>query len=114
MGTHSCCRSIHFIHPGHRLAQIARSRIQTVYFPERNYLMLPSSLSEKIFSLGIDAGTRRNHVMTFSARMRYDASFQCRSHIVEKLTWKINSNVPDKLPYGTTIYHISKEFGWVV
>src|SRR3989337_1569910 len=75
MGTHSCCRSIHFIHPGHRLAQIARSRIQTVYFPERNYLMLPSSLSEKIFSLGIDARTRRNHVMTFSARMRYDASF---------------------------------------
>ena len=57
------------------MAQIARSRVQTVYFPERNYLMLPSSLSEKIFSLGIDAGTRGNHVMTFSARMRYDASF---------------------------------------
>ena len=37
--------------------------------------MLPSSLSEKIFSLGVDAGTRGNHVKTFSARMRYDASF---------------------------------------
>ena len=79
--------------------------------------------------------------MTFSARMRYDASFleykvrpniirnvrtlyykllswdffsKIKSHIVEKLTWKINPNVPDKLPYGTTIYHVSKEFGWVV
>ncbi|CAI2169611.1 3030_t:CDS:2 [Funneliformis geosporum] len=77
-----------YIHPGHRLAQIARSRVQTVYFPERNYSMLPSSLSEKIFSLGVNAETRGNHVMTFSARIGYDASlleYKVRPSIVRNV-----------------------------
>ncbi|CAG8506733.1 5011_t:CDS:2 [Paraglomus occultum] len=58
-----------YIHPAHKLARLAKSRVQTVYFPEKNYGMLPESLNEKRFSLGTETKDGGNNVMTFSVQI---------------------------------------------
>ncbi|CAG8521806.1 4912_t:CDS:2 [Acaulospora morrowiae] len=63
-----------YIHPTHRLSQIARSRVQSVYFPERHYAMLPSIMSEKRFSLGVNSESNGNSVMSFSFRIGGDGN----------------------------------------
>ncbi|CAB4406844.1 unnamed protein product [Rhizophagus irregularis] len=93
-GTESVWVHIHvadpstYIHPGHKLAKVAHSRVQTVYFPERNYSMLPSYLSKKMFSLGVDGKTRGNYVITFSLRIGDDASlleYKIRPSIIRNI-----------------------------
>ncbi|RHZ68944.1 hypothetical protein Glove_292g73 [Diversispora epigaea] len=76
------------IHPSHQLSQIALSRVQSVYFPDRNYAMIPPSLSEKRFSLGTDAGINGNSVMSFSVRIGDDGNildYQVRAGIVRNV-----------------------------
>ncbi|RIA98565.1 hypothetical protein C1645_749702 [Glomus cerebriforme] len=120
-GTESVWVHIHvadpstYIHPGHRLAQIARSRIQTVYFPERNYSMLPSPLSKKMFSLGVDAKTRGNYVMTFSLRIGDDASlldYKVRPSIIRNVKILYYDDV-DKFLSWDSLSKFKKEIDFV-
>ncbi|RIB03324.1 hypothetical protein C2G38_2255057 [Gigaspora rosea] len=64
-----------YIPPGHKLSQIARTRVQSIYFPERNYSMLPSITSEQRFSLGVGAKDYGSCVLTFSMRIGNDGTF---------------------------------------
>ncbi|CAG8500003.1 11620_t:CDS:2, partial [Acaulospora colombiana] len=63
-----------YIHPLHRLSQIAQSRVQSVYFPDRHYAMLPSIMSEQRFSLGVNSESQGNCVMSFSFRIGEDGN----------------------------------------
>ncbi|CAG8717131.1 10745_t:CDS:2, partial [Racocetra fulgida] len=64
-----------YIPPGHKLSQIARTRVQSIYFPDRNYSMLPSTTNEKRFSLGVGAKDYGSYVLTFSMRIGNDGTF---------------------------------------
>ncbi|CAG8792625.1 9796_t:CDS:1, partial [Cetraspora pellucida] len=64
-----------YIPPGHKLSQVARTRVQSIYFPDRNYSMLPSTTNEKRFSLGVGAKDRGSCVLTFSMRIGNDGTF---------------------------------------
>ncbi|CAG8588247.1 3266_t:CDS:2 [Paraglomus brasilianum] len=58
-----------YIHPAHKLARLAKSRVQTVYFPEKNYGMLPERLNEERFSLGAETKDGGHNVMSFGVQI---------------------------------------------
>lgn len=62
------------IHPAHQLSQIALSRVQSVYFPDRNYAMIPSAISGQRFSLGANSEANGTPVISFSVRIGDDGN----------------------------------------
>ncbi|GBB95770.1 hypothetical protein RclHR1_02610007 [Rhizophagus clarus] len=104
-----------YIHPGHKLAKVARSRVQTVYFPERNYSMLPSSLSKKMFSLGVNVKKRGNYVITFSLRIGNDASlleYKVRPSVIRNVKILHYDDV-DKFLSWDSFFKLKKEIDFV-
>nr|CAG8483653.1 3340_t:CDS:2 [Entrophospora candida] len=89
-----------YIPPHHALSNIAFSRVQSVYFPERNYPMIPSVMNEKRFSLGADSGKTGNYVMTFSLRIDDNGNildYKIRPGIVRKIYTLHYDDVDDLL-----------------
>ena len=73
----------HFVRPGSALDAAARSRGNSVYFPDRVVPMLPAALSEQLCSL--KPGQQRP---CLAVRMWFDATGQRRRHSFERATMR--------------------------
>ncbi|CAG8492544.1 13435_t:CDS:2 [Ambispora gerdemannii] len=88
-----------YIHPDHQFAKDASRRVQTVYFPERVYPMIPAILSEKRFSLGVNAERSDNSVMSFSIKLSNDGQildYKVRPGIIRRIQ-KLNYDAVDTI-----------------
>lgn len=80
-----------FIDTGHPLAQTAKQKGSSLYFPDRTFSMLPASVSKDIFSLGKGRPT-----LTFSAKVN-DSGKILESHIQNGLINNVISLTPEKV-----------------